>query len=57
VPEEWKDSITVLIYENDNETDCCNYSGLSLLSATKKILSDSLLSRLTLYAEEITGHH
>jgi len=34
-----------------------NYSGISLLTATNKILSNILLSRLTPYAEEITGDH
>ena len=41
---EWKDSITVLIYGSD-KTDYSNYQGISLLSATYKILSNILLSR------------
>jgi hypothetical protein len=30
LPEEWKESIVVLIYKNDDNTDCSNYRGLSL---------------------------
>jgi hypothetical protein len=40
-----------------DKTDCSNYRGISLLSATHKILSNILLSRLTAYAEEIMGDH
>jgi hypothetical protein len=53
LPEEWKESVTVPIYK----TDCSNYQGISLLSTTYKSLSNILLSRLTPYAEEITGDH
>ena len=38
-------------------SDCSNYRGISLLPITYKILSNILLSRLTPYAEEITGDH
>jgi hypothetical protein len=34
-----------------------NYAGISFLPTTYKILSNILLSRLTPYAEEITGAH
>ena len=40
-----------------DKTDCSNYRGISVLSATHKILSNFLLSRLTAYAEEIIGDH
>ena len=40
-----------------DKTDFSNYRGISLLSATHKILSNILLSRLTAYAEEIIGDH
>jgi hypothetical protein len=36
-----------------NEADYCNYRGISLLSAAYKILSNTLLSRLTLHAGQI----
>jgi hypothetical protein len=53
--EEWKESIIVPIYKKTDKTDCSNYRGISLLSATNKILSYILLSRLTPNAEEING--
>ena len=40
--------------EEVDKTDCSNYRGI-FLPATYKLLSNVLLSRLTLYAEEITG--
>jgi len=57
LPEEWKENITVRVYKMGDKTDCSNFRGLSLLSATYKILSNILLSRLTPYAEEIIGDH
>jgi hypothetical protein len=57
LPEEWKESVIVPIYEKGDKTDCSNYRGTSLLSATYKILSNILFSRLTPYAEEIIGDH
>ena len=57
MPEEWRDSIIVIIYDNGVKTDCSNYRGISFLSPTKKILSNILLSRLTPHAQEIIGYH
>jgi hypothetical protein len=57
LPEEWKESITVPIYTKGDNTDCSNYSGISLLPTTYKILSNILLSRLTPYAEKSIGDH
>ena len=55
LPEESKKSIIVPIYQKGDKTDCGNYRGISLVSTTYKIVSNILLSRLTPYAEEITG--
>ena len=57
MPQQWKESTNVPIYSNSDTRDCTNYRGRSLLSTTYKILSNVLLSRLTPYAEEITGDH
>ena len=57
LPEEWKESITVPIHKKGDKTDCNNYRGISLLSTTYKLLSNSLLSSLTPYAEEIIVYH
>jgi len=45
--DEWKESILVPIYKKGYNTDYINYSGVSLLPTTDKILSDVLVSRLT----------
>jgi hypothetical protein len=48
MPEQWKkESIIVPIYKKGDKTDCSNYRDIPLLSATYKILSNILLSRLT----------
>ena len=57
MPEERKESIIDPIYKEADKTDCNDYRGISLLSATYKILSYILLSRLTPNAEEINGDH
>ena len=55
MPEQWKESVNVLVCKNGDNTDRSNYTGISILSATYKILANILLSRLTPYAEEIIG--
>ena len=57
LPEDWKESIIVLIHKKGDKTDCNNYRGISLLPTTYKILSNIILSRLTPYAEIIIGDH
>ena len=47
----------VPIYKKGNKTDCSKYRGISLLPTMYKILSNTLLSRLTPYAEEIIRNH
>jgi len=50
-------SCSLPIYKKGDKTDCCNYRGISILPITYKILSNILLSRVTPYAEGITGDH
>ena len=57
MPNEGKESINVPISKRGDKTDCSNYSGISLLSTTYKILSNILLSRLTPHTEEFIGDH
>jgi len=45
MPEQWKQLIIVPVYKKGDKTDCWNYRGMSLLSATYKILSNILLAR------------
>jgi hypothetical protein len=56
LPEEWMESVIVSVHKKEDETDCNNYSGISLLPTTYKILSNILLLRLIPYAEEIMGN-
>jgi hypothetical protein len=55
LPEEWKESIIVPIYNLGDKTDCSNYRSMSILSSTHKILSNILLSKLSPHTEEIIG--
>jgi hypothetical protein len=43
----WKESIIVTNHKVGDKTDCNNYSGISLLSTSYKILSNILLSQLS----------
>ena len=43
------------MYKKVDKTDCSNYRGMSLLSTMYKILSNTMLSKLTPNAEEIIG--
>jgi hypothetical protein len=54
MPHQWKESIVVPINKKGDKTDCSNYRGISLLSASYKILSN-ILSRLIPHADEIVG--
>ena len=57
LPEEWKESIIIPIQKKGDKTDCSNYRGISLLPTSYKILSNTLLSRLIPYSQEIIGDH
>jgi hypothetical protein len=57
LPEEWKESIIVRIYRKDNKTDFSNYSGISLLPTTYKIVIQYPAVNLIPYAEGIIGEH
>jgi hypothetical protein len=57
LPHQWKESTVVPIHKKGDETGCSNYQGISLLSTSYKILSNILLSRLTLCGDEIIGDH
>ena len=45
LPEEWKESIIVLIYQSGDKTDRSKYRGIPLLPAMYKIISNILLSK------------
>jgi hypothetical protein len=56
-PEHWKESITVSIYRKGDKTDCSSGQGILALSTSCKILSNTLLSRLSPYVDEIIEDH
>jgi hypothetical protein len=49
--------IIVPVHKKGDKTDCSNYCEISLLSASYKIVSNILLSRLSPYVDEIIGCH
>jgi hypothetical protein len=55
LPDQWKVSIIVPVYKKGDKTDCCNYSGILLLSNSYKILSNIFLSCLSPYINKIIG--
>jgi hypothetical protein len=55
--DQWKESIIVPIHKKDDKIDCNNYHGMSLLSTSCKILSNTQLTRLSLHISEITRDH
>jgi hypothetical protein len=57
LPDQWKESIIIPVHRKGDKTTCNNYRGISLLSTSYKILSNTLLSRLGPYTDEITGGH
>ena len=55
LPDYWKESVIVPVCKKNDETECSNYRGRSLFSATYKILSYIPLLRLTPYAGNYWG--
>jgi hypothetical protein len=55
VPDQWKESIIAPVHKIGDKTDCSKYCGISLLTASYKILSSNLVSRPIPYLDEITG--
>jgi hypothetical protein len=49
--------IVVTYYNKDDNKNCGNYRDMSLLSTTYTNFSNTLPSRITTFAEEITGDH
>jgi hypothetical protein len=55
LPHHWKESVVLSVHKKDDNTDCSNYWGMSLLLTSYKIVPNILLSRLIPYADEIIG--
>jgi hypothetical protein len=54
---EWKELIIVPTSKTGDKTDCSNFRGISISSTTYKTLCNIMLSKLTPYAQEISGEH
>lgn len=57
LPKEWCETIICPIHKKGDQLDCGNYSGISLLPAAYKILSNILFQRLLPYVEGILGRY
>jgi hypothetical protein len=47
LPDQWKETIILTIHKKGDKTDCSNYQGKLLLSASYKLLFNIFLSRLS----------
>jgi hypothetical protein len=56
LPDWWKESIIAPIHKTGDKTDSNKYRGISLLSTSYKILSNTLLSGLSPYRKIIGDH-
>jgi hypothetical protein len=54
--DQWKESIIVPVHKKGDKTDFSKYQGISLLSASYKMLLN-ILPRLDPYIDEIIGDH
>lgn len=54
LPSELRDVLIVSIFKKGDKADCGNYSGISLLSATGKVLARILANRLLPLSEELS---
>ncbi|MGH0140998.1 UNVERIFIED_CONTAM: hypothetical protein FKN15_055705 [Acipenser sinensis] len=53
MPGDLRDTVIVTIFKKGDKSDCGNYRGISLLSATGKVITRILLNRLLPVAEEL----
>jgi hypothetical protein len=57
LPGQWKESIIAPVHKEGDKTGCNNYRWISLVSTSYSILSNVLLSTLSLYIDEIIGDY
>jgi hypothetical protein len=55
IPQQWKDSIILLIYKKADEAGCMNYLGISFLSTSYRVLCNIIVSRLSPNVNEVTS--
>ena len=52
-PQQWKDVITMVLYEKKDRIECGNYRGISLVAHAGKILLKIIARRLSEYCERV----
>jgi hypothetical protein len=57
IPEEWKETLIVLIYKKGDKDRCENYRGTAIGNAAYKILTNVILEKIKPYFEKITGDY
>jgi len=57
IPEEWKETIIVSMYEKGDRDSCENYRGTASGNAAYKILVNMIMGKIKPYIEKITGDH
>jgi len=55
IPEEWKETIIVLIHKRGDRDRCENYRGIALGNAAYKILSNIIMGKIKAYIEKLWG--
>ena len=53
VPQQWKDSIIIVLHKKKDRTECGNYTGISLVAHTAKMLLKIIARRLSEYYEHV----
>ena len=53
MPQQWKDSITIVLHKTNDRTECGSYSGISLVAHVDKILLRIIARRLSEYCERV----
>ena len=53
VPQQWKYAIIMVLYKKKDRTECCNYSGISLVAHAGKILLKVIARRVSEYCEPV----
>ena len=53
MPQQWKDTIIMVLHKKKDRTECGNYRGISLVAHAGKILLKIVVRRLSKYCERV----